>query len=132
MKDNVADELNKMLEDTTHSSEADEVQQVIEGVKGKPSFDQGTGFWTEKTPCWEMCHCPDMIKNECPVFVNQSEACWAVEGTYCKLCEYGTRGDDISICKVCRVYKRYGEGQPIELKVRGIGITNPLQTPAKK
>jgi hypothetical protein len=31
-------------------------------------------------------------------------------------------GNDTSICEVCRVYKKYGSGKRIELKLLGKGI----------
>jgi hypothetical protein len=31
-------------------------------------------------------------------------------------------GNDTSICEVCRVYKKYGGGKRIELKLLGKGI----------
>ena len=36
-------------------------------------------------------------------------------------------GKDTSICEVCRVYKTYGEGKPIQLKLMGRGINTSLQ-----
>ena len=79
-------------------------------------------FWQGKTPCWEMCHCPEVIKGECPAPKYPSFPCWEIEGTYCKLSADGTNGKDISICRFCRVYKQWGEGKPIELKLFGKGI----------
>jgi len=85
-------------------------------------------FWKDKTQCWEMCHCPDMIRNECPAYRNQDLPCWEIEGTYCKLDDYGVTGTDTSICQVCRVYKRWGDRQPIRLKLLGKGIDTSLKT----
>jgi len=116
MKSDVAEQVKKILEGIYDPEELAEIERVIGQVKGKMSLQEGGGFWEGKTPCWEMNHCPDMIKNDCPAFKDQSEACWTVPGTYCKLTDYGARGDDTSICEVCRVYKRCGAGQPIELK----------------
>ena len=65
------------------------------------------GFWEGKRPCWEMCQCPEMIRGDCPAPKHQSLPCWEIEGTYCKLEEYGTRGDDLSICK-CAGFARGG------------------------
>ena len=39
-----------------------------------------------------------------------------------KLSDDGDKGDDMSICRVCRVYKRYGQGKPIEIRLRGKGL----------
>ncbi|OGO04900.1 MAG: hypothetical protein A2Y91_05045 [Chloroflexi bacterium RBG_13_54_8] len=76
----------------------------------------GIGFWEGKTPCWEMCHCRASIRNECPAFKCQLLPCWTVRGTYCKLRDYDTEGEDISICRVCRVYRRWGADEPLEIK----------------
>jgi hypothetical protein len=65
------------------------------------------GFWEGKRPCWEMCQRPEMIRGDCPAPKHQSLPCWEIEGTYCKLEEYGTRGDDLSICK-CAGFARGG------------------------
>ena len=100
-------------------------------MKGKISLEPGRGFWEQKTACWEMCHCPELIRNDCPAFEDQSVACWAIEGTYCKLRDYGTKGDDTSICEVCRVHKRWGAGEPIELKVFGKGIHTTIALSAE-
>jgi len=79
-------------------------------------------FWQGKIPCWEMCHCSQAMKSECPAPKYPSHPCWEIEGTYCKLTADGTSGRDISICKRCRVYKRWGQNKPIELKLPGKGI----------
>jgi CheY-like chemotaxis protein len=86
------------------------------------------GFWEGKRACWEMCQCPEMIRSECPVSEYQSLPCWEIEGTYCKLDDYGTRGDDLSICEVCRVYKKWGGGEPIQLKLFGKGMNAALKS----
>jgi len=79
-------------------------------------------FWQGKTACWEMCHCPEVIKSECPASKYRSLPCWEIEGTYCKLTADGTGGNDISMCQVCQVYKQWGGNQPITLKLFGKGI----------
>ena len=99
-----------------------EIEKVITDAKGKVVLEPTKGFWEEKTPCWELTHCPEMIRNECPAFTYQTLPCWKIEGTYCKLDDYGARGDDTSICQVCRVYKKHGAGEPIELELVGRGI----------
>ena len=83
---------------------------------------QSTNFWQGKTPCWEMCHCPESIKSQCPAPRNLSLPCWEIEGTYLKLSDDGNTGDDTSICSVCKVYKRYSEGKLIEIRLRGRGL----------
>lgn len=84
----------------------------------------GADFWAGKTPCWQMCHCPPVIRDECPASTYTSLPCWEIEGTYSKLQmkDNVATGTDTSICEVCRVYKMYGDGKPIELKLRGKGI----------
>ena len=90
--------------------------------------EKAAEFWAGKTPCWEMCHCPQMIQEECPAPKYRFLPCWEIEGTYCKLDDYGATGKDTSICELCRVYKRYGGGKPIELKLFGKGIDASLRS----
>lgn len=93
-----------------------------------PAEEQPYNFWDGKMPCWEMCHCPAMIREECPSPRYQFLPCWQIEGTYCKLDDYGETGIDTTICKVCRVYKKYGNGEPIKLKLSGRGIDSSLKS----
>jgi hypothetical protein len=86
------------------------------------------GFWEGKIPCWEMCHCPEMIKNECPAPKYKSLPCWEIEGTYCKLDDYGATGLDTSVCELCQVYRRYGENRLIQIKLLGKGIDTSLKS----
>ncbi|MBA7519790.1 hypothetical protein ES705_11877 [subsurface metagenome] len=79
-------------------------------------------WWEEKTPCWEMLRCPEAIRNECPAFRYRSLPCWEIEGTYSKLYDYGANGDSLDICQMCRVYKRWGQGEAIHIKLFGKGI----------
>ena len=83
-------------------------------------------FWADKQPCWEKCHCPELIKAECPATTYQFLACWEIEGTYCKLDDHGATGKDTSICEVCRVYKKFGNNEPIRLKLFGKGMDTVL------
>lgn len=101
--------------------------QELEGVIKEPF-----NFWQGKSPCWEMCHCPEDIKGQCPASKNTFLPCWEIEGTYLKLSDDGTRGDDLSICQVCRVYKRYGGGKPIEIKLKGKGLDTYCRNLQKK
>ena len=89
--------------------------------------EKGVNFWTDKAPCWELCNCPEMIKSECPVEKYQFLPCWEIEGTYCKLDDRGATGRDTSICEVCRIYKKYGGGKTIQLKLLGRGINTSLK-----
>jgi len=103
--------------------------KTLEKVETAPevSEERGFNFWTDKTPCWELCHCTNMVKGECPAFKYQFLPCWEIEGTYCKLDDYGADGRDTSICEVCRIYKKYGGGKPIRLKLLGRGINTSLK-----
>ena len=104
--------------------------KVIEFNKVTTEVEEGKkqGFWTDKVACWEKSNCPEMIKAECPAVKYQFLPCWEIEGTYCKLDDYGTDGKDTSICEICRVYKTYGEGKPIQLKLMGRGINTSLKS----
>ena len=94
----------------------------VQSVREIAEREDTSDFWQGKTPCWEMCHCPQAIKSDCPAPKYPSLPCWEIEGTYCKLTANGTSGRDISICRRCRVYKRWGQNKPIELKIFGKGI----------
>jgi len=97
------------------------------GVEGHP-----LDFWQSKTPCWEMCHCPESIKSRCPAPRYLSVPCWEIEGTYLKLSDDGRRGDNDVICQVCRVYKRYGKGRPIKVRLCGKGLDTYCRTLMEK
>lgn len=84
-------------------------------------------YWENKVHCSKLCNCPDVIKNECPVAVYQFLPCWEIEGTYCKLDDMGSTGNDTTICHTCRVYKKYGDGQPIKLKLFGKGMNTDIE-----
>ncbi|MFC1917584.1 hypothetical protein ACFLXH_02910 [Chloroflexota bacterium] len=58
-------------------------------------------------------------------------SCWEIEGTYCKLDDKGARGDDTSICEVCCVYEKWGDDQPIKIKLFGKGINTHLSSITK-
>ncbi len=75
-----------------------------------------------------MCHCPAQIREACPATKYQFVPCWQIEGTYCKLDNYGESGTDTSICQVCRVFKKYSGGEPIKLKLFGRGIDSSLKS----
>ena len=105
-----------MAESKTRAKKATEVKE-----------EQGVNFWADKTPCYKLCNCPEMITNECPVSKYQFLPCWEIEGTYCKLDDKGSTGRDTSICETCRVYKKYGNGEPIVLKLFGKGIDTHLR-----
>lgn len=120
----VVEQLEEILKGVETVEEIGEVEKVIEEAKGKILTEPGTGFWEGKTPCWAMFRCPEAVRNECPAFKYQSLPCWEIEGTYCKLYDYGAKGDGTEICANCRVYKKWGQGAPIEIKLLGKGF-NP-------
>ncbi|MHB8085108.1 MAG: MerR family transcriptional regulator [Dehalococcoidia bacterium] len=103
--------------------------ELMERTQKVETVDETTqfNFWTDKQPCWEKCHCPEMIKDECPATRYQFLPCWEIEGTYCKLDDRGATGKDTSICEVCRVYKKYGQDDPIRLKLFGKGMDTQLK-----
>jgi hypothetical protein len=105
-------------------------RDIIERLNQAPhaAADGQINFWNGKSPCWEMCHCPAMIREECPSPKYQFLPCWQIEGTYCKLDDYGKTGTDTTICEICRVYKKYGKGEPIVLKLFGRGIDSSLKS----
>ena len=76
-------------------------------------------FWDDKVSCWEMCRCPDQIRDECQAYINRLLPCWEIEGTFGKLTMEGgqVNGRNITNCQTCRVYKKYGDGKPIHLRL---------------
>lgn len=98
------------------------------GKEEKLTKESSSDFWAGKTVCWQMVNCPPAIRNDCPAIKFTSLPCWEIEGTYCKLHKNGdiVTGTDTSICEVCRVYKKYGGGRRIELKLRGKGMDNSI------
>lgn len=118
----VAEQLEEILKGVATVEEIAEIDKVIAEAKGKIMAEPGLGFWEGKTPCWEMFRCPEAIKTECPAFKFRSLPCWEIEGTYCKLFDYGTKGDGTDVCQHCRAYKKLGQAKPIELKLLGRGF----------
>jgi len=127
----VIEQVEEIVKDVTTVEEIAEIERVIGEVKGKILPEPALGFWEGKTPCWEMFRCPEAMKNECPAFKYRSLPCWQIEGTYCKLYDYGAKGDGTDICQVCRVYKRWGHGEPIEIKLLGKGFDTALKSVSK-
>lgn len=112
------------------------------GVEEDPlaALRDGTGaegvadFWANKTPCWQMNHCPPQIYEECPAYVNRFAPCWEIEGTYCKLTMEGghASGRDTTICQLCRVYKKHGAGRQVRITLTGVGIDAALGAALEK
>ena len=130
MKIKVIEQVEEVLKGVTTVGELAEIEKIIWEVKGKFQVQPSLGFWEGKTPCWEMFRCPGAVRNECPAFKYRSLPCWQIEGTYCKLYDYGAKGDGTAICEVCRVYKKWGHGEPIEIKLLGKGF-NAVEVEAK-
>jgi len=91
--------------------------------------ERGTDFWEGKTACWQMTQCPPAIRDDCPASKYTYLPCWEIEGTYSKLRKKGKDviENDTSLCETCRVYRKYGDGKRIELKLRGRGIDATLK-----
>jgi hypothetical protein len=89
--------------------------------------ERGFNFWADKETCWNKCHCPEMIQAECAAVKYQFLPCWEIEGTYCKLNEKGATGKDTTVCQTCQVYKKYGNGEPISIKLFGRGMDVSLK-----
>ena len=106
---------------------APKARRLLEEAQGKKeqlSKEAGSDFWAGKTVCWQMTQCAPAIRDDCPATKFTFLPCWEIEGTFCKLKMNGpaVTGNDTSICEVCRVYKKYGGGKRIELKLLGKGI----------
>jgi len=127
MKSKVVGQVEEILKGVTSPEELIEIERVIAEARGAILRESSKGFWEGKRPCWEMSQCPEMIRSECPAPKYQSFPCWEIEGTYCKLDDYGASGLDTSICEVCRVYKRWGENKPIEIRQLGKGIDTSVR-----
>jgi len=112
----------------TRSTGGTEMAKTVNTIetKAETKDEKAFIFWTGKSPCWEMSHCTNMVKAECPAYKYQFLPCWEIEGTYCKLDDYGADGKDTSICEICRVYRTCGDGKPIQLKLLGRGIKASL------
>lgn len=122
VKTNLAAQIERIIRDADTFEEIAEIERAINEAKGRIMLEPTQGFWEGKTPCWEMFRCPEAVRNECPSFHYRSLPCWQIEGTYSKLHDYGAKGECTKICENCRVYKRYGNAEPIEIKLRGRGL----------
>ena len=125
MKTKEFEQVKEALKNVATAEEIAEISVILEEAKGRIlQLEPSLGFWEGKTPCWEMFRCPQEVRNECPSFKYRSLPCWEIEGTYCKLFDYGAKGDGTDICQYCRVYKRWGHGEPIEIKLLGKGFNS--------
>jgi hypothetical protein len=121
METEIVKRLEEVMKGITTIEDVAEIERAISEVKGSILTEPSLSFWEGKTPCWDMFHCPDAIKKECPAFSYRTLPCWQIEGTYCKLLDSGPQGMDTDICHVCRVYEKWGCREPIEIKLRGKG-----------
>ena len=94
----------------------------MSGKKSDKRTLRNVDFWSKRISCWDLTHCPEPVRNDCPAYHNRRYPCWEIEGTYCKWVEWGTLGLDTETCLVCTVYLTYGKGTPIRLILRGKGI----------
>lgn len=126
MKPEVLVQVKEMLKEVSTEEEITEISSIVEEAKGKLVLEErDLGFWTGKVPCWQMFGCPQEVRDECPAFKYRAVPCWEIEGTYCKLFDYGMKGDGTEICENCRVYKKWGHAEPIQIKLYGKGF-NPI------
>jgi hypothetical protein len=126
MERRIVEQVEAILKGEVTPGELAEIEKIIEEAKGRLPEEKGLGIWEGKSPCWEMTNCPQSLRNECPAYKNTETPCWEIEGTYCKLDDYGATGRDTSICQVCRVYKRYGVNAPIKITLCGQGFSPAL------
>jgi len=131
VKTHLAAEIERIIRDANTFEEITEIEKAIAEAKGRIMLEPALGFWEGKTPCWETFRCPEAVRNECPAFHYRNLPCWQIEGTYSKLHDYGTKGECTKICENCRVYKRYGNAEPIEIKLRGKGFNRAPETATK-
>jgi hypothetical protein len=117
--------LEELIKGITKMDKITEIEKAIQEVKGKVT-GMSDGFWEGKTPCWDMFRCPKEIRDECPAYRYQELPCWEIEGTYSKMCG-GGNGHDTDICRSCRVYKRWGNNERIEIKLHGQGLNQPVK-----
>jgi len=112
-KSRLMDEVEEILRRVTTPEDLAEIERAIAEAKGKVRLEPVTGFWEGKSPCWELTHCEAGIRSECPAYADQARACWETPGTYCQLEAFDGTGDEATVCRVCRVYGRYGAGAPL-------------------
>jgi len=122
MKSKVVEQVEELLKEVEAVEDIAKIERIVAEAKGRIQLEPTAGFWEGKRPCWEMCQCPEKMRSECPAPKYQSFPCWQIEGTYHKLGDYGASGTDLSICEACRVYKRWGQNKPIEIKLFGKGL----------
>ena len=128
MRKQAVEQIEAILKGLTTIEDIAEIEKVVAEAKGVIQCEMGDGFWEGKTPCWEICHCPEVIRSECAAPKYRSVPCWEIEGTYCKLGGREAGGTDTNICEVCRVYKKWGQNKPIVITLFGEGIGASART----
>ncbi len=58
--------------------------------------------WKDKTPCWKLIDCPEIVCKKCLAYLNPERPCWAVAYTQCE-----TLTNIPKHCKYCKVYSLY-------------------------
>ena len=118
MKPEELKHVKELLREATTQEEIAEISGIIEEAKGRlSSRERSLGFWEGKVSCWEMFRCPEEIRDQCPAFRSRGLPCWEIEGTYCKLFSYGVESGSTEICECCRVYKKWGQGEPAKIRL---------------
>ena len=132
MEPKVRDQVQQILAEVDNAEELARIERVIQEAKRKLVVDRPKGFWAGKTPCWEMLRCPKEIRDDCPAAHFPEYPCWQIQGTYCKLDVHGSNGSDTGICRVCRVYNKWGEQEPLDIKLTGKGMATGLGASAAR
>ena len=94
MSHGIVEQVEELIKGAVTAEDLAEIEKVIQDAKGKMQVSTDMGFWDGKSTCWEMCNCPSSIHEQCPSFKNRELPCWEIEGTYCKLDDYGATGRD--------------------------------------
>jgi hypothetical protein len=132
MSRGIVDQITELLKDPVSPADLAKIEKIIREAKRKAQATAKQDFWEGKATCWEMCSCPSSLHLECPTFKNRQFPCWEIEGTYCKLDDYGATGRDTNICQICSVYKKYGNNEPIKIKLFGQGFNPTFAQKAKE
>lgn len=74
-------------------------------------LDAGVNFG-EPVRCWELLQCD---KTNCPAYGKMETRCWYIDGTLCKGGSTGRFPEKIEECHRCKVYKRHGADEVVQL-----------------
>jgi len=89
MSRGIVDQITELLKDPVSPADLAKIEKIVREAKRKAQATAKQDFWEGKATCWEMCSCPSSLHLECPTFKNRQFPCWEIEGTYCKLDDYG-------------------------------------------